>query len=186
MVRNNLIAENDKAGLLFGGVDQSRGRVDRCTFVNNVIYKNDTLGGRFGQLAINFGSNDRVANNIFVASSDGVMVQGVHGNTNVRLDHNLWFSDAGAASMVFTLEGRTFVGFDVYRIRSHQDGHSLFGDPLFVNPAALDFHLHPGSSAVDTGSLAPRDFAPVDFDGQPRPQGPAPDIGAFEGVRVVR
>jgi hypothetical protein len=52
------------------------------------------------------------------------------------------------------------------------------GDPLFVNPAAADFHLKAGSPAIDRGSAA---NAPAeDFDGVARPQGQSYDIGAFE------
>jgi hypothetical protein len=52
------------------------------------------------------------------------------------------------------------------------------GDPLFVNPAAADFHLKAGSPAIDRGSAA---NAPAeDFDGVARPQGQGYDIGAFE------
>ena len=49
-------------------------------------------------------------------------------------------------------------------------------DPLFVNPGANDFHLLPGSPAIDKGIAA---GAPtVDLDGQPR-VGP-PDMGSYE------
>ena len=48
---------------------------------------------------------------------------------------------------------------------------------LFVDAAGADFHLLPSSPAVDAAT----DMAvPVDLDGNPRPVGPAPDIGAFE------
>ena len=54
------------------------------------------------------------------------------------------------------------------------------GDPLWVDPAAGDFHLGAGSPAIDHGSatLAPA----TDFDGTARPQGAAHDIGALESV----
>jgi len=52
-------------------------------------------------------------------------------------------------------------------------------DPLFVRPGAGDLRLRPGSpcrdAGIDTGSLPP-----ADLDGNPRIQGPRPDMGAYE------
>ena len=50
--------------------------------------------------------------------------------------------------------------------------------PDFVDHAASDYHLGAGSAAL--GRAIP-DWAPAtDYDGRPRPQGAAPDLGAFE------
>jgi hypothetical protein len=51
-------------------------------------------------------------------------------------------------------------------------------DPRFADTAAGDFHLIMGSPAIDKAD--PGATEPVDFDGTPRPQGAARDIGAFE------
>lgn len=60
----------------------------------------------------------------------------------------------------------------------------VMGDPLLANIAAADFHLRPGSPAIDHGSAV--DAPPADFDGALRPQdgdhdqSAAFDIGAYE------
>jgi hypothetical protein len=54
-------------------------------------------------------------------------------------------------------------------------------DPQFVDPGHSDFHLRPSSPARDVAD--PTTGVAVDFDGDPRPQGSAPDMGADEVTR---
>ncbi len=63
---------------------------------------------------------------------------------------------------------------------SVEDHNLLFDDPaaLFVDPAGFDLRLLEGSAAVNGGSA--EDAPAFDFDGIPRPQGDAIDVGAFE------
>jgi hypothetical protein len=60
------------------------------------------------------------------------------------------------------------------------DPASQGGDPAFMNAGAADFHLLPASAAIDHGTAT---AAATDFDGNPRPQGGAFDIGAYEAVK---
>ena len=53
-------------------------------------------------------------------------------------------------------------------------------NPLFIAPATGDFHIGPGSGALDTGINA---GVNLDFDGDARPIGPGFDIG-FDERRV--
>lgn len=58
---------------------------------------------------------------------------------------------------------------------------NITGDPRFKDAANGDFHLNPGSAAIDTAN--PGDvFTGHDLDGTPRAQGGRSDIGAFEYV----
>lgn len=55
--------------------------------------------------------------------------------------------------------------------------NSISGDAKFVDPTNYDFHLTPGSAAIDTGMAV---GLTQDIDGVAIPQGAAPDIGAYE------
>jgi hypothetical protein len=50
---------------------------------------------------------------------------------------------------------------------------------LFVAPGS-DYHLRLGSPAIDSGET--RGEVPEDLEGNPRPSGPAFDVGAYEGL----
>lgn len=58
-------------------------------------------------------------------------------------------------------------------------GHSITGTAGFVNPAANDYRLGPGSSAINAGVNA---GIAMDFEGTPRPTGAGFDIGYDEWV----
>jgi uncharacterized repeat protein (TIGR01451 family) len=56
------------------------------------------------------------------------------------------------------------------------------GDPAFVDPDNGDYHIGPGSAAIDAGLDAGVDH---DIDGEPRPLGGGYDLGADEAGLVV-
>lgn len=57
----------------------------------------------------------------------------------------------------------------------------IFGDPQFVRAAEDNFHLSPVSLAIDHGENL--GFT-LDFDNQEVPKGNAPDLGAYESLKV--
>ena len=56
--------------------------------------------------------------------------------------------------------------------------HDISADPLLIDPASGDIHLTSGSPCIDMGD--PANYPPMDFEGDLRPNGTAPDIGADE------
>ena len=86
------------------------------------------------------------------------------GSSKISYGHNLmWNSDGSAPGLKGYVVGAT----DRYRL-----------NPSFFNNES-DFRLKSASPAINTGyNLA--SWVPVDYDGTPRPQGSAYDIGAYE------
>ena len=159
------------------------------TIANNLVYDNSNQG-----IVVSMASSPSVVNNtVYQVVGDAVDVQG--GSQNVRLLNNiLWTqsgydinvatdSESGLSSdyNLFNLSsdpnanvGRWNVQNDstlaAWQAAAGQDGHSLFGDPKFVNPAGADgilgytsanggydggkddnFSLSAGSPAINSG-----------------------------------
>lgn len=109
--------------------------------------------------------NDTVViNNIFVYPTDAAIVTWEVGLLNIVASHNL----------VVDAEMTLGDGAELVELVDN-----LFGpDPGLADADALDFHLRSDSVARDAGVLEPS--VAQDFDGRCRPQGEAPDLGAFE------
>ena len=181
-VRNNLLYRNEKAGLVFGGYAAGAGRVRDSVFTGNTCWQNDTIGLPFGELWIQYAEDNQVRSNIFVSSAANRLLGSDAGNVGNRLDYNLWLT-GGPGAAELTWNGTTYTAFPAYQAGTGQDTASLFADPLLVAPAAGDFHLGPGSPAIDAGDPA---FVPgggeVDLDGAARVNGPRVDVGADEST----
>jgi hypothetical protein len=179
-VSDNLIYHNVKAGLVFGGYQASVGRVSGSYFVNNTVYDNDTLNVGDGQLWIQDASNCVVANNIFDAVGNEVLLASYPDvtNTNLQLDYNLYYTPQGPDdSSAFTWNNITYASFAAYQQATGEDAHSLFADPQFVNAPADNFALAAGSPALGAGTSKPKWYAPLNFNGQTRSL--PPNIGAY-------
>jgi uncharacterized repeat protein (TIGR01451 family) len=108
-------------------------------------------------------SNIALTNTILVSHMVGITVAA--GNT-ATLEATLW-EDVGSAGLPnWGGAGAIFTGTV-----------NVWGDPAFLDPDAGDYHLGPGSAALDRGGPT---SVSSDIDGAYRPQGQAPDLGADE------
>ena len=180
IIRNNLVYGNDKPCLVFGGFDASVGRVRNSQFLNNTCHKNDRVATGVGELWIQHAENNIVRGNVFVGRNPELLLS-EDGAVDNSLDYNLWFTPTGELVARFTWEGTTYEGYAAYQAGSEQDRRSPFADPLFVHAAGADFHLRPGSPAIDVGDpvIVPA-VGELDMDLEARRMGPRVDIGADE------
>ncbi|MDX2213843.1 MAG: right-handed parallel beta-helix repeat-containing protein [Oculatellaceae cyanobacterium bins.114] len=156
LVENNLSYNNGGRGINV----YSSNFVD---IVNNTTYQNSqhpAIDG--GEITVGTANDVRVLNNIMSATS-GKPANKVSNSSNILFDYNLLFN-----SVLYTQTG----------------ANDLIGvDPLFLDPSIGNFALRSNSPALNRGinGLTSRDIV-----GTLRPIGSGTDIGAFEGVGVIR
>lgn len=156
VVRNNVLFDNTHSGIYVSGI------------VSNVKIFNNTLFGNGATALLIDGSAREVTdveikNNIFDLTNKTYpkahhVVNG-KGNASLMLHNNLYWPKP----------------LLLYKL---SDSSPVIGNPHFVNPAEKNFHLLRGSAAIDKG--IPLGEVSHDKDGIKRPQGTAPDLGAFE------
>jgi serralysin len=128
------------------------------TFVRN-------LGGDGVGLAIAQDSRVAMTNTIVVSQTVGVsVVPGAVAGDGASLESTLW--GQGVWANLTDWAGDVDVGTI-----------NVWGDPGFVDPDGDDYHIGPGSAAVDAGVDA---GVRVDSDSEVRPMGGGFDIGADE------
>jgi uncharacterized repeat protein (TIGR01451 family) len=155
---NNLVVDNqantEGSGLWFAGSSDhpSLGRLLHTTIADNHSSGQGLYVGDYASLAFT---------NTIIAGHQGVGITVTTGST-ATLEATLWHnngSDTGGEGTIVT--GTV----------------NVWGEPAFVDPSAGDYHISPGSAALDRGVDA---GITVDMDGDPRPVGAGFDIGADE------
>jgi NPCBM/NEW2 domain/Right handed beta helix region len=174
--RNNLVYDATAIGVAIGGYDRHRGFTESAVIVNNTV-----VGTHGVELLVQFDTRDNmIQNNIFVAGPTAEFIENPYAeNSNNVVDHNLYWSADGSARGVWQWKGTSYPDFAAWRAGSGVDRNSMFADPGFLNAAGHDFQLDGSSPAIDAGAFV-AGAGITDLGGQPRQQGLATDIGAYE------
>lgn len=122
--------------------------------------------------AIYAGEGDVALAHLTMSGNDSTGNAAIHcpGPTVTMRNSIVWDNDGGQA-----VASECDVQYSNYSGGSSAQ-NNLSGDPLFVDPAASDWHLEPGSPCRDQGD--PALGVAVDLDNNPRDG--MPDMGAFE------
>lgn len=183
VVRNNFVANNNRAGIWVGGSDPLTGSVQNSLITGNTVVRNDLQRSGNGEIRLSVASNIRVVNNIVVGRRGTALLNEsglAQANTS---NYNLFFSPGGPGAALFAWGGIARRGLDAHRAARLQEPNSLFTDPLLQKRGGPNLRLRPGSPAINAGDPA---FAAApgeaDVDGQARVQGARVDLGADEAA----
>lgn len=102
---------------------------------------------------------------------------------NGTRDYNAYLKTGSASSVSDFYNDGSAKSWDTYHITNGYETNSQYADPLFVSTVTPDFHLQAGSPCRDAGVDV---GLTQDYDGHGAPQGSAPDIGAYEYLRIGR
>lgn len=157
--------------------------------VNNFIYSNTSALGGDGMALAGFSAPVQTHHNTVVdnggAGSEGVVVWGsspeLYLYNNLIVGHGTGISATATTQAVWDYSG-LYDNDLAYAPGLTGGTHDQAGDPLFAHRSGGDYHLNPGSPMINQGMEA---GVSTDIDGDPRPIGPAPDIGADEQGRYV-
>jgi len=192
IVRNNLLYNNENAGLYVGGyTTETTGQVVNCIFRNNTLFRNNSANDEVGEINLSKVSNSIFENNIIYTSEQKVFmsVDEIAPQTGNLFNYNLWYTPAGDAEDIAVFWGATtYETFADYQAGTNQESGSLFANPQFQaaalpNPDLFPNEASPAVNAGNPGTVI--ETGEMDYLGSLRIQEDRIDIGAFEwGILV--
>lgn len=188
LIRNNLIWDEHASGITAYRIDGAVCSQGNRILNNTVINAAD---GRWAYLQVdNVGTppagcpDNEVVNNVFWSS------HGFRGAISLDEPNPTGFaSRRNLVEGVFSVDdGSTTIDLAAWQALGHGAGSVEIEDAaalaaLFEDLAGGDFHLAPGSAAIDAGEI--RADVPDDLEGTPRPQGASHDAGAYEAFEGI-
>lgn len=158
-ITNNVVYNNLKSGIYFNAYVSS---VFRMSVSNNTVVENSETGIYLGGDSL---ESIILSNNIMVGNGEYGLFLAPEETLYARENNNIWSNVAGDYMNATLGAG------------------DISASPLFVDPAAADFHLLADSPCIDAGNSR---YAPsTDMDGDLRPAYDGDDIGADEFAPVI-
>ncbi|HZZ44157.1 MAG TPA: right-handed parallel beta-helix repeat-containing protein [Tepidisphaeraceae bacterium] len=142
-IKNNLLYNNVAGGIFLTGGDHT-------PILNNTIYQ---PSGYALQIASSQTTDVQVRDNIFEVAAGLDVIVGAAAEQNVTFDYNDFFTTG--SGQVGQWNGVNYPTLAGWQSASGLDANSLSVDPLFINPAANDFHVQSLYGSNHSGTLAP-------------------------------
>jgi hypothetical protein len=127
-VENNIFVNASEALVFWGSYEHNHNH-----FTRNIVVTSTKTANKSGDIY-----------NVSTPGREGPFVE--------EIDYNLFFGDAGQFSASLTPRGgpKTRYTLEQWQALGY-DKHSLYADPLFVDPGNGDYHLKPDSPALKLG-----------------------------------
>ena len=170
-VRNNVVVENRRAGIVLGSIRPAV----HCLVRNNTMDGNGVSGDSAGGLWLRFASDATVENNILSAGPGRRLFTAEFSGGPPRFSNNHYFSPNGDRGAPFCFDGVPRTGIFSLQLLT-RDPEARFADPLFADRSRA---LRRRSPAIDSSS-APPFPGEADISGNPRKAGFGVDAGASE------
>ena len=135
-----------------GGYDPgTTGIVLSSNVYNNTFYQNDVGNNFSGEIALTKLENCRIENNIFYVSTQNLFINTSRTQTNLTLDYNIVYADAGSNATEADVNGSTMSLANFYSSTGY-GSNSKFGNPMFAIANSYNFHINDNSPAIDAGN----------------------------------
>jgi predicted lipoprotein with Yx(FWY)xxD motif len=196
----NVVFTGNAAGTLGGGMYNRSG--SNPTVVNVVFFRNNA--GQYGGGMCNSASSPVLINTTFTRNRAAIGGGGMYNNPSAspQIVNTIMWEDSTSSMVLPEIANLNSSAPSIsYSLLSDcggsgpgwesaygtDGGHNTEGDADFVDMISGDLHLLGGSYAIDSGNGAVPGLPATDIEGNPRIQGTAVDMGAYEGeYSVVR